>query len=677
MLDRNSLPQANVKPDQIGPSSESLVSLVQRLGRPPDDVIDFWCNQLATAAIRHRRETGQTLPPVDLNRCSVTAGGRLVSLDFLTDSSGMDSGGERVPASDAAELDEISLAHLEQFRRALQQQADPQQQAGLQQHRVRQQPTSQHELLSAGVAEHHAGESAELPLAVSLQPVPSTVAANRRTRPRSHHRALRSKRRRSQLAIAALAAIVGAAVVWHMSGPEAEVSTETVAESTTVSPRPAGNSKEPPSQSDPHRNATDSLKQPAMLAPATDAAAPGGSSTDSVDAPGMIPLPGEAADELSRSVDLGQVGLQGDDATDSVADELSRSTDLGQAGLQGDDAKDSVPTAGTAAIELAPLDEVETDTVVFEQVPEDVSLQFRSETPLVLVAASTPASGWTVRENESDVDLARLFAGEPAEAEPTASNPAALRFRWTEAADGDPAARLLPHGRLVSSSGKIRYLRPVVRAEPLRLNLQQSDSRWTWDLAHPILPQGAKMSLQFVLPDGIGVGWIEPVDTISTRRTRGLAVLSETDGETVSVAVRFDIRCRRQLSLQLRYAGQLDPASPWRVLSTPMLESLAAQVTDRSVLIGSRSAQITTLYRRADRDEKRTLRPQRDALAEAADLLKKTSARIAELQSLVAKLESDARLQVSLSTDWSSADPSGGSPLRDRQILFTTTAQHH
>ena len=79
-------PQAAQAVAESDSSSESLASLVERLGAPPGDIVDAWCQQLCEIASQHEQETGESLPAIDLNHWSITPRGRFAwngrRLDF-------------------------------------------------------------------------------------------------------------------------------------------------------------------------------------------------------------------------------------------------------------------------------------------------------------------------------------------------------------------------------------------------------------------------------------------------------------------------------------------------------------------------------------------------------------------------------------------------------------------
>ncbi len=57
---------------------ESLASLIDRLGTPPADVVDVWCEQITSAAITHEEMSGQALPAIDLHEWAINAAGELL-----------------------------------------------------------------------------------------------------------------------------------------------------------------------------------------------------------------------------------------------------------------------------------------------------------------------------------------------------------------------------------------------------------------------------------------------------------------------------------------------------------------------------------------------------------------------------------------------------------------------
>jgi len=84
---------------------ESLQSITQRLGRPPDDIINQWCHQLRWIAGVHQAESSQPLPEIELDQWAIDSGGKLLWQ------------GRRYPVSgDAARASPTSLDRVQRFR---------------------------------------------------------------------------------------------------------------------------------------------------------------------------------------------------------------------------------------------------------------------------------------------------------------------------------------------------------------------------------------------------------------------------------------------------------------------------------------------------------------------------------------------------------------------------------
>ena len=170
------------------------------------------------------------------------------------------------------------------------------------------------------------------------------------------------------------------------------------------------------------------------------------------------------------------------------------------------------------------------------------------------------------------------------------------------------------------------------------------------------------MSVDFDLPevtqqrDGIELGWIEPVDVTSPRRTRGLAVLTPTDGETISVGIRFDFRCTRKLSARVRLFGRLDSNMPWQLISRGVLENAADEVTARATRLSQMSTQMAAMYSRAGTDGRRALRPRRDAIEQESERMVEISKRLAELDSLCRRIEVEVRARIRVWVQWPDAE---------------------
>ena len=262
------------------------------------------------------------------------------------------------------------------------------------------------------------------------------------------------------------------------------------------------------------------------------------------------------------------------------------------------------------------------------------------------------AEGWQVRDPDGPNNVATIGVGDEAS-----------EFRW----EGEPTSTLvstLSQGRLVDSEGKVVYLRPHVTADPWPVRVGKSDEMPSWDLGHPIGQRGCRVSIAFDLPKEVEEAWIEPVESDSPRRTRAVAMVTPQDGETVALGIRLDVRCGRKLSCRVRYAGRLDPSMPWQVVSTAGLEQFASQLSAQAIVVRNEADRLDRVERLADAAGRRILQVKQERNDQRAESIAIALERVAELQSLIARLEAAATLRLRLWVEW---------PDRE-QVLFSMTS---
>jgi hypothetical protein len=196
----------------------------------------------------------------------------------------------------------------------------------------------------------------------------------------------------------------------------------------------------------------------------------------------------------------------------------------------------------------------------------------------------------------------------------------------------------------------------TIVADPLVLSIETSDQQPTWDLKQPIPTSGVRLAINFDLPDGIHEGWIEPVDEMSPRRLRAIAIVTPENEESVAIGIRFDVRCSAKLSIRMRFAARLDPTLPWQMISRDTLLKSIDYVGAQSALASTQLAQIEAFYSKADSNQKRSIREQRDAARIQVEQFKLVLMRLAELRELADKLETDGRLMLKLSLNGQGGD---------------------
>ncbi|MGB7325860.1 MAG: hypothetical protein WBD31_13380, partial [Rubripirellula sp.] len=188
---------------------------------------------------------------------------------------------------------------------------------------------------------------------------------------------------------------------------------------------------------------------------------------------------------------------------------------------------------------------------------------------------------------------------------------------------------------------------------PYRFSFETFDTMPTWNLRAPIPPSVSRISVDFDIPDDLEIGWVEPIEADAIRRSRGLAVLTSTDNEDVSLGIRFDIRCNRKLECRLRFAGRLDSSMPWNMVSNAGVEAFANQLAYQAGLVSNEAQRLSAVYEIARTSTGRRVikikQSRNDALAEE---IRTAAKRVAQLQSLMATIESTATLRVKVWVDW-------------------------
>ena len=360
-------------------------------------------------------------------------------------------------------------------------------------------------------------------------------------------------------------------------------------------------------------------------------------SSNNNDQQGVSPQPEPTGDEDSNQAILSDDSLDGD---------------------QPDELQQPTHNAISGSIELPPMDQ--TDPMVIDDqfsiasTTEKLTLKFPTEMEMT-IQPRDDSSGWSVVEKKGSKILAKLDVAK--------NN---LTFAWAEGAEKISGSRSLHHGRIISSDGSAFFLRPEIEAESWQIRLDRSDMRPTWNLGSPLPPSVTRLSVDIDLPEDLEMTWVEPIPMDSPRRARGLAILKTLDGESVDLAIKFDVRCSRKMSCRLRYAARLDSSMPWQLVSRDLLDQFASQLAGREALVSREADRLQNVYDLAGTRGKRIIRIKQKYNDGLADSLRQYVVRVAELQSLIARVENNAAIRFRIWVVW----PSG-----DEQTVFVTAPQ--
>ncbi len=642
------------------PRYESLASLVDRLGVPPRDIVDSWCQQLCNIASQHEHETGKSLPAIDLNQWSITPQGQFVWNGRLLAAN-----------DDGNQPTQTSLDRIDQFRTTL--------------------------IPTAGTD----NIPCDTPAAVS-EPTndPFAGPARNKNRDRDSNRDSDKNEKRADRAwfgprtrqVLFAAAVLGCAgiggwILYRSSEPvmETAANKDTSATfATDVGPPATADVGEIPSTEPIGSSAAalDSLDGRALetLESMTEAELSALEEEIETSDPLSLDALMPAAASFVPNASITSASSSTDSREDTEATNANAADKLGEAGqtdsgimneqasgsasvkeVLGDD--DDAPAESpqqtrdstVMAIQLSPVDDPTTATKLADRPLDGLKLDFPFDVPLQIQGEQSP---WEIRDTRKEMAIAVISNG-----------PGRTELKWSDDADQSASVSALVHGRITDRSGDTVFLRPLIEADPWPIRVDKPDVMPTWDLRQPIPPRVARLSIDLDLPDDIEAGWIESVEPESLRRARGLAVLTPKDGESVSLGIRFDIRCSRKLSCRVRYAGRLDASMPWQVVSVPLLEQFANQLTQQAILVSKEATRLDSVYEIAGSSGRRILRVKQNRNDALAETIRTASQRVAQLQTLIATIEAAATLRVRVWVEWPdteqtllTTDPSDSDP---------------
>ena len=353
----------------------------------------------------------------------------------------------------------------------------------------------------------------------------------------------------------------------------------------------------------------------------------------------------ETADITSpepRNRENGSIDPVEDDPSGMPADELP------------DSELEKLPDAEVRLVEnqsivLPPLDQPQQSTLVLPIQATGFKLEFPTRNPGIEVAppAETEQS-WSllsVRPDVSAEPIARLNVGDEG-----------TRWAWTAAASSSSAARQLANGRLqvqTDNGNQTVYLRPATEIDPLPFDFTDQDARTAWPLVAAPDAASSSLHISFQLPKELQLAWIEPPGDQPPRKLVAVAQFTLADDEFVALRMRFDIRAGLRLTCRQRVAARLDSTLPWQTVSLPAVTQFADRlITNQNAAI-QMLENLKTVYSAADYRDRQTLRPKRDRLQAQVDAMALATTRLSKLIRLMQLLETGGATQFQLTTNWS------------------------
>jgi len=672
--------------------TETLASLLQRLGTPPPDIINHWCTQMRGIASAYEQEHLQPLPEIDLDQWSLTAGGELLL-----------GGRKYAVAENDSHASQTSLDRIQAF--ADQWAAAP--------------------LVRTVVPGN--GSVVEPPVSV---PKAKVSRPPRPAAPADDSPDLSNIASKLRIAAVAVGVIAVGVVIYRVSrsqndqladrgsidarmnegpsdaditnsrdeisldavGPESVIGQVGQDEFSDLSMLQAGSKTDNQSSQtatsseavpDQRQSTADGLITLKTLESLSARSAKQKSrdlsiSLDEVPSPldmlesidSATLLPGPAGDERAATTTGRQPSAEersSEPANSAAADEPesgSESRDAEAAAVPPKPAIEQLdidqppphespqPTrqAPVLAVDVGQPEEHSTPITLAERPLQQPQLDFSLELPVELIQEPDQPL-WRVRDVRKEVELASI------ESSATAAN-----WLWSQSATDSPLSSNLIHGRISDGDTTI-FLRPQIDTDPWSFDLSNRDVMPTWDLGYPLPPHAGRIEVDFRLPEGLEYAWIEPIEATEPKRTRGLAAIKPEGNEDIALGVLLNIRCTRKLSARVRFGARLGPQSTWSLISRPALDQFAQQTSIKAAMVETQAERLADAYRQHTQpSQRKVIRKRQEHHEQILEKFSNLMQRISELQTMLASLESGGAIKFRLWVQW---------PDRDQEILVT------
>ncbi|TWT82563.1 hypothetical protein CA13_40260 [Planctomycetes bacterium CA13] len=586
-------------------SCESIAELVSRLGKPPESVVEVWCNQLRDAAIDHENRLGHPLAEIDLAQWFLGPEGELWFAGQCYACPPTSQFGTPMNAA--------SEERIEVFRNA--------------------------------VLGNSVFENAVLGTEETIRPeLPTTDQSEFGKEPKS-------KSKKGWFAAAAAGLLFALLMAYPFIRRDASVASNRNESVSAPSQPPLKGVASDPKSPEAIRDESLSLETFDNAPDLTDESpVPELHSLLSVDS--LLPAVPRVVSPPSHGIE----SAEAEQTQSSDAPNMSLGANDPNDGPATVDALEAVPDAelpeAPQRVRIAPVQanafpvwgDDPDPSLIDNLSPGKLTLQFPIDVPMVLVPGESK-DGYFIHDSRSETDVATLEVVDGSYA-----------FQWANEIKSASAAATLHHGRLQDAKGHITYLRQSVEADPWPMAFAQTDYRPTWELGGMIPPNVTRITVDFELPEDIEIGWIDPVDPASPRRAKALAVLTHRKQEFVQIAVRMNIRCTSKMSCEIRFAGRLDPSMPWQTFTEDGLAQLANQLIERSSVLNELHRRSEAIYDQASSSQRQNLRPQREQLKAQIKIAAEMSERLAVLQAGVAELQLEGKIRCELLVRWPDGD---------------------
>ncbi|OYP34376.1 hypothetical protein [Rhodopirellula sp. MGV] len=239
-------------------------------------------------------------------------------------------------------------------------------------------------------------------------------------------------------------------------------------------------------------------------------------------------------------------------------------------------------------------------------------------------------------------------------------------FVWDEKASADPNSRQMLHGRLIDSEGTSTYFRPSIQTPPFALSLDPLEWKSSWDLGGPTQKSNTQLDLRISAPDTIQWSWDQPFDPTNGTDQLAIATFAAKEEEAEGVAIKMMIKvdCDNELKLQFVFGGRLDREYEFQGLTRAGL--LQVMTSTHHAMRTAESAKMNLEYnlQHKNSSEQRRARAKIDELDDQFKRLEANLNRLRVLNALANTIESKVKLEFDLFVQW---------PDSSRQIILQTT----
>jgi hypothetical protein len=236
-------------------------------------------------------------------------------------------------------------------------------------------------------------------------------------------------------------------------------------------------------------------------------------------------------------------------------------------------------------------------------------------------------------------------------------------FQWSENAQKESPAAQMVHGRLIDAAGESVFLRPSIETDPLHLSIDRKEMRPSWELDGPILRNASQLEIDLSVPPNIHLDWIRPFNSTRPSDGSAVALLTPTNRETVAILVQVKVKCSSRLTCEMQYAARLDPNLPWHALTKEGFEQANRIVESRLVNLAVGPTRSDWVYAGSDEATRLRIKRQQDLVNQQREELESASNRLEMLSDLVSQMESSVTLKMHLFVRWPDA----------RQTILRTT----